>query len=99
MISSRLTPHYGAPEVITGKHTELCDVWSLGVVIYILLCGMLPFFGDCDADIFQSVKTGVYDFKDQVWDTVSKDAKHLISKMLVVDPGKRFTSEQVLHHP
>lgn len=99
IISSRLTPHYVAPEVIIGKHTELCDVWSLGVVIYILLCGMLPFFGDCDADIFQSVKTGVYDFKDQAWDTVSKDAKHLISKMLVVDPGKRFTSEQVLHHP
>jgi calcium-dependent protein kinase len=98
MTSKWMTPKYVAPEVIKGRYTELCDVWSLGVVTYLLLSGSVPFFGHCDADILKRVKKGVYDFDMPVWETVSEDAMHLVSKMLIVDPENRITSEQALHH-
>lgn len=98
MTTKACTPYYVAPEVLEGKYTELCDVWSMGVLIYVLLCGAPPFFGDSDSQVLKRVKRGVYDFDMPAWDTVSEDAKDLISKMLVLKPEKRYTAEQSLHH-
>jgi len=71
-------------------------MWSAGVILYILICGYPPFYGDNDAEILESVKKGVYDFDEEEWDDVSADAKSLITKLLLKDPAKRYTAEQAI---
>lgn len=72
------TPYYIAPEVLTGSYNETCDIWSAGVILYILLCGYPPFFGDNDQEILDSVRKGYFDFDGPEWVYVSEEAKHLI---------------------
>lgn len=96
------TPGYVAPEVISGsKYTLACDMWSMGVIFYILLCGYSPFdAGDGDqAALFAQIKAGQYKFDPSHWGVISDGAKDLVKKILVVDPSKRLTSAQVLAHP
>jgi len=94
------TPEYSAPEVILClPHSFPCDIWSLGVVLYILLCGMFPFFGKDEASLKDSVVKGVYYFAPTHWSSVSDDAKDLITSMLQVNPLKRPTIHQLQKHP
>ncbi|KDO24386.1 CAMK/CAMK1 protein kinase [Saprolegnia parasitica CBS 223.65] len=94
------TPGYVAPEILEGKpYGGEVDMWSLGVITYILLCGFPPFYDENNATLFATIKAGAYDFPSPYWDNVSDSAKDLINHMLVVDPKKRFTSEDVLNHP
>lgn len=80
------TAYYIAPEVINdSKYTEKCDVWSSGVILYILLCGQPPFNGADDQEIIDCVKEGVYNFDAPEWENVSLEAVDLIKKMLCVD--------------
>jgi len=92
------TPYYVAPEVLSGKYKEGCDVWSAGVIMYVLLCGAPPFFGDTDAEVLTSVRKGHYEFDLPVWDVVSREAKDLVQRMLVLDPTKRYTAQDALNH-
>jgi len=92
------TPYYIAPEVLQGKYDQSCDIWSAGVILYILLCGYPPFYGDSDRQILESVKKGKFAFDGEEWDGVSKEAKDLITKMITL-PTKRLTAAQVLEHP
>jgi len=91
------TPYYIAPEVLQGNYDESCDIWSAGVLLYILLCGYPPFYGKNDNAILASVRKGVYDFEGKEWKTVSESAKDLIRHM-ICPPEKRLTAEGVLHH-
>ncbi|KAL4130230.1 hypothetical protein PRIC2_006236 [Phytophthora ramorum] len=94
------TPGYVAPEILEGRpYGAEVDLWSLGVIAYILLCGFPPFYDENNAALFQSIKSGVYDYPSPYWDCVSDSAKDLISRLLVVDPKKRFSAQQVLDHP
>lgn len=94
------TPGYVAPEVLTGEGygTEV-DMWSIGVVVYILLCGYPPFYDDSTAILFNMIKKGDYDFNPQYWDAVSDDAKDFISRLLCVDASQRLTAAGVKDHP
>jgi len=94
------TPGYIAPEVLHMKgYGREVDMWSIGVIVYILLCGFPPFYEEELPRLFATIMAGRYDFPSPWWDTVSADAKDLVNKLLVVDPKKRLTAEQVLKHP
>ncbi|KAJ1632493.1 kinase-like domain-containing protein [Pavlovales sp. CCMP2436] len=94
------TPGYIAPEVLHMKgYGREVDMWSVGVIVYILLCGFPPFYAENDALLFQQIKAGRYEFLRPYWDPVSATAKDFVSKLLVVDPARRMTAEQALAHP
>ena len=98
--SSSFATGYIAPEVLHMKgYDKACDVWSLGVIIYILLCGFPPFYADNDAQLYEKIKKGEFEFLRPYWDPISDDAKDLIRKMLTVDPKDRITCQGALDHP
>lgn len=110
-----------APEVVDTfvgeslKYDKKCDVWALGVVIYVMLCGYPPFYGrcdnencrwdqgetcdDCQESLFRRIQLGEYDFPEEDWCEISDSAKDLIRHLLVKDVTKRFTADDVLRHP
>nr|XP_023019864.1 MAP kinase-interacting serine/threonine-protein kinase 1 isoform X2 [Leptinotarsa decemlineata] len=111
-----------APEVVeafigeseTTAYDKRCDLWSLGVIMYILLCGYPPFYGKCGRDcgwekgencnfcqelLFQSIQEGRYDFPDSDWDAISSEAKDLISSLLIKNASERISARKVLKHP
>ncbi|XP_067129131.1 MAP kinase-activated protein kinase 2 [Centruroides vittatus] len=97
------TPYYVAPEVLgPEKYDKSCDMWSLGVIMYILLCGFPPFYSNHGLAISPGMKkrirAGQYDFPEPEWTRVSKDAKDLIQGLLRTDPTKRLSIEEVLNN-
>lgn len=90
--------YYVAPEVLRRSYGKESDVWSCGVILYILLSGVPPFWATTENGIFDAVLKGEYDLTADPWGSISEGAKDLISKMLVQDPKKRFTPDQVLSH-
>jgi serine/threonine protein kinase len=102
MHSKAGTPYYIAPEVLKKDYGPECDMWSAGVILYILLCGYPPFWGDNDTEIYNSVKSGQFDYDDPAWDTVSVgpgSARDLIESLLTLDTTTRLTAAQALEHP
>jgi calcium-dependent protein kinase len=91
--------YYMAPEIIKRKYDEKCDLWSIGVILYILLTGRPPFDGNDDDEILENVKKGVYDNSSYPFPLLSVHAKDLISKLLQYDPKKRYSAEQAIEHP
>ena len=89
---------YMAPEVIKKNYNEKCDIWSLGVILFFILSGKPPFFGENDTETTKKILSIKYNFDDDVWKNVSEDAKDLIRHMLVKE-NERYTAEQVLAHP
>jgi calcium-dependent protein kinase len=93
------TAYYIAPEVINNCYNEKCDLWSCGVILYILLCGCPPFSADTDDEIFKKIKIGKYHLKGSVWKEISKEAIDLVSELLTKDIDKRLSAQQALNHP
>jgi len=92
------TPYYVAPQVLAGKYDQLSDLWSCGVIMFVLLCGYPPFFGESDADVLSKVRLGNFSFAEADWKNISEDAKNLIRMMLKMNPRDRYTAEQALNH-
>lgn len=94
------TALYMAPEVLSKDYSNACDTWSLGVILYIMLSGLLPFNGTTDSEIEEAIKNLDYDFEDDegAWDGKSEEVKDLISKMLVYEKD-RVTPKEALNHP
>ncbi|KFG30368.1 calcium-dependent protein kinase CDPK3, partial [Toxoplasma gondii p89] len=93
------TAYYIAPEVLRKKYDEKCDVWSCGVILYILLCGYPPFGGQTDQEILKRVEKGKFSFDPPDWTQVSDEAKQLVKLMLTYEPSKRISAEEALNHP
>ena len=91
--------YYIAPEVLKKNYNEKCDLWSCGVILYILLSARPPFGGDNDTEIMKRVSTGRYDLTAPPFDTCSKEVKALIKSLLVMDVNKRMSAEEALAHP
>lgn len=119
-----LTPvgsaEFMAPEVVeafigeANYYDKRCDLWSLGVIMYILLCGYPPFYGNCGTDcgwgrgencqacqelLFTSIQEGRYEFPDKEWRCISEDAKDLIRGLLVKEAHQRLSADSILKHP
>ena len=92
------TPYYIAPEVLNKCYDEKCDVWSCGVILYILLCGLPPFNGKTDSEIMNAVRKGTYHFSGLIWLNVSSEAKDLVKKLLCFNPENRITASEALNH-
>lgn len=95
------TPYYVAPEVLSQeKYGKACDMWSLGVIMYILLCGYPPFYSSHGAAISpgmrKKIRNGQYEFPKAEWQYVSEDAKNLIRGLLKTDAESRLTINQVI---
>lgn len=94
------TPGYVAPEVLAQKpYGKAVDVWSIGVISYILLCGYPPFYDENDANLFAQILKGDYEFDSPYWDEISDSAKDFIQHLMCVDVEKRYTCRQALGHP
>ncbi|CAD8141750.1 unnamed protein product [Paramecium pentaurelia] len=92
------TPFYVAPEVLNGSYDEKCDIWSLGVILYVLLCGYPPFFGHSEGEVLAKVRKGTYQFDSNDWSRVSMQAKDLIRRMLFYDPSSRISASDAQQH-
>jgi calcium-dependent protein kinase len=100
------TPYYIAPEVLKKSYNEKCDIWSCGVILFILLSGTPPFNGSNDNAIMQKVKAGKYSMSGKYcsviigpeWEKISDDAKDLINKMLTYDHEKRISAQECSQH-
>ena len=91
------TPSYVSPEVINGENYSYeCDIWSLGVLMFFLLSGKLPFDGITPNDIFNSIKNKKISFYEKIWNDISMEAKNLIKCMLIKDKNRRININQIL---
>ncbi|XP_022856925.1 calcium-dependent protein kinase 32-like [Olea europaea var. sylvestris] len=93
------SPYYMAPEVLKRDYGPEVDVWSAGVILYILLCGVPPFWAETEQGVAQAIIRSVVNFKRDPWPKVSDRAKDLVKKMLNPDPKQRLTAQEVLDHP
>lgn len=92
------TPYYVAPQVLAGRYDQGCDVWSCGIIMYIMLCGYPPFYGETDSDVLARVRLGTFTFVQADWKNISTDATDLIIRMLKKSPTERYTAGQAVDH-
>ncbi|KAK7369575.1 hypothetical protein VNO80_11616 [Phaseolus coccineus] len=93
------SPYYVAPEVLRKLYGPESDVWSAGVILYILLSGVPPFWAETEQGIFKQILLGTLDFQSEPWPSISDSAKDLIRKILDQNPKTRLTAHEVLRHP
>ena len=92
------SPYYLAPEIYDGNYNEKCDLWSCGIILYILLSARPPFGGEEDEEIIESVKLGRYDLESPPFNNLSLDCLDLLKKLLTIDPKQRISAQEALEH-
>ena len=93
------TPYYIAPEVLRKRYDRSCDLWSVGVIAYILLSGYPPFNGTTNGETHESVLRGRYEFHAEDWKDIGPEAMDFVRRLLQMDPRRRMTAQQALIHP
>jgi tRNA A-37 threonylcarbamoyl transferase component Bud32 len=94
------SPNYIAPEILRGEcYGPAVDLWSIGVIVYILLSGCIPFSGDTQEDQFAAIQRGYYEFPDDGWANISEIGKSFVSRLLTVDPFNRMSATDALNDP
>ena len=88
-----------APEVLDGSYNEKCDIWAVGVVLYMLLAGKMPFDAHNEETMIKKIKRAEISTRIKAFEKVSEEAKDLIPHMLDADPAKRYNAQQCLDHP
>lgn len=93
------TLYYVSPQVLSGSYNEKCDIWSAGVILYLLLAGVPPFNGPDDASIVARVREGDLRFAEPIWKKLSPLSRELVERLLCKDPDKRLSANEALQHP
>ncbi|KAH9651748.1 calcium-dependent protein kinase 33 [Citrus sinensis] len=93
------SPYYMAPEVLKRSYGKEADIWSAGVILYILLCGVPPFWAETEQGVALAILKGEIDFQRDPFPSISSSAIELVRRMLTLDPKRRITAAQVLEHP
>lgn len=93
------SPYYMAPEMIEGVYSFATDMWSIGVILFVMMTGCYPFPGKDQNEVYSRIKKGVYDVKLLEKQKVSAEVKDLIKKLLVLDQKRRLSTESALKHP
>jgi len=100
MLTACGSPSYVAPEVVLATgYGKPVDMWAVGLIAYILLCGFPPFVGDSVAELLEKIMSAKVDYPVEYWSVVSNDAKDFVYRLLVADPDTRLTAEAALKHP
>jgi calcium-dependent protein kinase len=92
------TPFYTSPQVLDGRYTQACDLWSCGVIMYILLSGRPPFSGSTDEEVWGKIRRGNFAFQYEQFHKVSEDAKNIMRGLMKYKEVERFTGYEALHH-
>lgn len=92
-------PHYTAPEVFNAVFTEKSDIWSCGVILYVMLCGYLPFLGNKESQTISQIINKELEFPEKEWNKVSQEAKDVVTWLLNKDPSRRPQAKEVIMHP
>lgn len=92
------TAYYMPPECLNGSYDRSADLWSVGVILFVMLCGRPPFNGSTDENIFARVKKGKYTMETPHWRDISDDAKDFVKCLLQLDTSKRPTADEALNH-
>ena len=90
---------YCSPEVLLNNYNEKCDIWSCGIIFYLLLSGNFPFFGKTENEIIEKILNPKFEFDFPIFNNISEEAKDLIKKCLIYDKNKRISAEEALNHP
>ena len=93
------TPYYVSPEVLEGIYDKRCDLWAVGVLTFILICGTPPFNGKDEVEVFHKISCCDYDFPENDWKDKSEESQDFIEKLLNPNPQKRMCSAEALAHP
>ena len=93
------TPFYIAPEVLNNNYDEKCDMWSCGVILYVMLSGEPPFYGENDNEIYAQILNTEVSFNQKIWEDISDEAKDLIQKLLNKNHRNRLSAVEALQHP
>jgi serine/threonine protein kinase len=93
------TPYYISPDVLRKSYDKSSDLWSVGVIAYILLCGYPPFNGASNSEVYSAVQRGLYYFPSADWKHVSSSARDFVVRLLQTDPRRRMSAEQAMGHP
>ena len=92
------TPYYVAPEILTKNYNEKCDIWSVGIITYLLIVGDVPFKGKNNNDIFNKILHQKINFNYNKWKNFSKEAKNFVQLLLQKDFNKRPSAQEALNH-
>jgi serine/threonine protein kinase len=96
--SASKQPTYVAPEVLKNiPYDQTVDCWSVGIILYVILCGHPPFADKVQSVLFEKIRIGEYDTESQAWKNISDDAKQLVRSLLHINPQQRWTAKQALH--
>jgi len=87
------TPYFISPEVLNGNYGKECDLWSLGVVLFLMITGKYPFDGNSRAEVFGKIQKGQFSLSDQVSNKVTHECIDLVRRLLTVDRTKRITGD------
>ena len=90
---------YCSPEVLLNNYNEKCDLWSCGIILYLLLTGKFPFYGKTENEIIEKILNKKIEFNEEIFDKISPEAKDLIQKCLIHDKNKRISASEALKHP
>jgi len=92
------TPYYMSPGVLQGNYDRTCDLWAIGVISYVLLCGYPPFDGSTDDEVFDAIRRGNLVFEKDIWGNLSKTSRDFVSKLICMDSSKIGTAAEALKH-